>query len=72
MRIFFNRKEEKMKRRELEDAMSEADRFLIAGNRLMQAFHIASIEGGPVNTKDMAACRRASLDLTRALADLRR
>ena len=61
-----------MTKRDLETAMDEAERFLSAANRLKQEFHIKHIEGGEVSKKESAACKRASLDLTRALSALRR
>jgi hypothetical protein len=65
-----------MTKRDLETAASEAERFLKTtreirtkwGNHQWEMLPVVSyIEG-----KEVAACKRASLDLTRALADLRR
>ncbi len=61
-----------MTRYDLENAMSEATRFLSRAHKLKQEYHIAHIEGGEVSRMELAACKRASLDLTRALAQLRR
>lgn len=53
----------------LDAAIQEADRFLAAARRLRNASLAAP---GYQHPKESGAARRASLDLTRALADLRR
>ena len=60
-----------MELNKLEDALREATRFVIAGQeaiRRLKADKYANIGGSP----ETATCRRASMDLTRALAKLRR
>ena len=65
--------------KQIADAMREADRFIKAGRIAIARIKkedkhdgnddsIRSLIGG---SKETAACRRASLDLTRALADMR-
>ena len=60
-----------MNKRLLELAMSEATIFLALSQEAYQRLttdKYASISG----SKETAACKRASMDLTRALAELRR
>jgi hypothetical protein len=65
-----------MTKRDLETAASEAERFLKTyreikvkfGNSLWDRMNVDGRIAGPT----IAACKRASLDLTRALAGLRR
>lgn len=66
--------------KQISDAMREADRFIKAG-RLAIARIKKENKHGELDdslrelisgSKETAACRRASLDLTRALADLRK
>ena len=55
----------------LRDARAEARRFVIKADEAIKRLEndkYASIVGSP----ETAACRRASLDLTRALAELRK
>lgn len=53
----------------LQTAVAEAERFLARANDLQDA-QIA--EPGATHPREAGAVRRASMDLTRALADLRR
>ena len=60
----------------LQNAISEAERFLKAC-RVVEILTIVPDHGKPWdavrdNTKESAACKRASLDLTMALAELRK
>jgi hypothetical protein len=59
-----------MNKRTINKAVNEAKRFLEAA-KLVQA---ALVEGNGyvVGTKESGALKRSSLDLTRALADMRR
>lgn len=65
-----------MTKRDLEAAVDEAERFLKTareirvkfGNHLWGVMNVDASISGPV----VAACKRASLDLTRALSQLRR
>lgn len=57
-----------MTREKLERALSETHRFMEAAR---QVINVGAF-GSYVGTKETGALRRASLDLTRALADLRR
>ncbi len=65
-----------MKRAALHHAVEEADRFKHAAMKVLAAdaedHRPGTDVGYTVSTRLTAACRRASLDLTRALADLRR
>lgn len=54
----------------LDKAIAEARRFIKAAEAARPAFKEREWGGG--GTKESAAARRASMDLTRALADLRR
>jgi hypothetical protein len=63
-----------MRKAELEIAMTEAKRFLARAEMLLTAA-VKHNELGPwfvSEPKEQGAVRRSSLDLTRALADLRR
>lgn len=53
----------------IEIAVAEAERFIAAAKRLEEA---EKTNGRGVNPKENGALRRASMDLTRALADMRR
>ena len=54
----------------ISEAIEEAERFLIRARRAREWMGKARyVEMGG---RETAACRRASMDLTRALADLRR
>lgn len=57
-----------MLREDIETAVSEAKRFIKRANELKL------VEDGPYsyNPRESGALRRASMDLTRALADMRR
>lgn len=55
-----------MRRDRVNKAIEEAERFIAAAKNVKLNMEYDS--GG----KESAACRRASMDLTRALADLRR
>jgi hypothetical protein len=65
-----------MTKRDLEAAVDEAERFLKTareirvkfGNNSWGVMNVDALISGP----SVAACKRASLDLTRALAQLRR
>ncbi len=58
-----------MNEKTLATAIAEAKRFLKAANAAQDG--IKSVYAW-VGTKESGACKRASMDLTRALADLRR
>ena len=62
-----------MDEKKLSAAISEAARFIQVANRLI-ARNTEDKQSGYVfcTTREGGACRRASLDLTMALADLRR
>lgn len=58
----------------LDAAIAEADRFLAAARRLRKRECPTGVPGDSPfiwGSKDSGACRRASMDLTRSLADLR-
>ncbi len=61
-----------MTNKQLDAAIAEAKRFLKAANALKErrAIDTALYEFSPC--REGGACRRASMDLTRALTDLRR
>jgi hypothetical protein len=62
-----------VRRETLEAAIAEAERFLCCAQRLRDAVEPNDCEFGYWNTPRMSgAVRRASRDLTRALADMRR
>lgn len=67
-----------MDRDKLESAILEAHRFIIRAQETQQGFEFhkfSKIEGGfwkHNDTRKTAATKRASMDLTRALADLRK
>jgi hypothetical protein len=64
-----------MKLDKLETAIDEAERFLKKAHvayRMFTAVENSPSYGHLEYTKETAACTRASMDLTRALADLRR
>ena len=52
----------------IERALAEASRFEAAARRALKALEKPYCCG----SRDVAACRRASMDLARALADVRR
>ena len=54
----------------IEAAIKESERFILTA-RVALARLEAEAKNYP-STKETAACRRASLDLTRALADMRK
>jgi hypothetical protein len=54
----------------LETAIQEAERFLIFAERALDRLN--SDKYAQFGTKETAAARRASMDLTRALAQLRK
>jgi hypothetical protein len=57
-------------------AVKEAERFIAAAKAALRSRHTYTIEGhGEFKSwkpRDTGAARRASMDLTRALADMRR
>lgn len=54
-------------------AMAEATRFLLRASKALKRAKLeAKEEYGAATTKEMAATRRASMDLTRALAEMRK
>ena len=60
-----------MNKETIEDAREEARRFIKYANQALNRLEhdtMARISG----SRETAACRRASMDLTRALADMRR
>ncbi|GDX74728.1 hypothetical protein LBMAG40_13850 [Cyanobium sp.] len=57
-----------MNARTLQAAINKAERFLDLARELQAHFHSGYFNG----SKTSGATRRASMDLTRALADLRR
>jgi hypothetical protein len=59
--------------RTLDAAIAEAERFLAAARRLRERELSRGRDDGRLiwASKESGACRRASMDLTRALADLR-
>ena len=62
---------------QIKHALAEARRFIeaagVARNRITASFPSPKAWAyGSVSSPETAACRRASMDLTRALADLRR
>ena len=59
-----------MNTRTLQQAISEAKRFLHLARELRD--QLKGSQGFVTGTRVSGACRRASLDLTRALADMRR
>ena len=59
-----------MNTRTLQQAISEAERFLDLARDLRD--QLEGSQGFVTGTRVSGACRRASLDLTRALADMRR
>lgn len=64
--------------RKINKGITEAERFIKAANQAISRIseeypHQSSPDFAPVcGLRETAACRRASLDLTRALADLRK
>lgn len=65
------------KEERLLEALDEARRFLRAGQRALARVRVEEKEaaagrGRCYGMKEMAAAKRASMDLTRALAELRR
>ncbi len=60
-----------MKACDIETAMDEAERFVDRARKAL-AEHAGDAFGLAAGSKATGALRRASLDLTRALADLRR
>jgi hypothetical protein len=62
-----------MAERTLDAAIAEAERFLVAARRLQEREISRGRDDGRLiwHSKESGACRRACLDLTRALADLR-
>jgi len=61
-----------MTRTKLKHAIAEAERFLKRAKELEKEGFLSFIETRYVQSKYTAATKRASMDLTRALADLRR
>lgn len=61
-----------MKQQKLEDAIAEAQRFIVAAEALIERRKEDEWLSDWRGCRESGACRRASLDLTRALADLRR
>ena len=66
-----------MDKKTLDRAVGEARRFLAAADALQKAESkpptvVGTYTYPPLVGRERAACRRASMDLTRALADLRR
>ena len=59
-----------MNTRTLQAAISEAERFLDLARELQD--QLKESRGFVTGTRTSGSCRRASLDLTRALADMRR
>lgn len=57
-----------MKKTDVFKAISEAERFIKAAELAIKHEEVGSAYGG----KYSAACKRASLDLTRALAEMRK
>lgn len=53
-------------------AIREANRFILAAETLAKELEESGKSYVLTGTRKSGACRRASLDLTRALADLRR
>ena len=64
--------EGEMEREVLNEAVKEAKRFLRVANRMISIEDWEAHHGDIYASKYSAAVRRASMDLTRALADLRR
>lgn len=60
-----------MRTERLNDAIAEAERFLDRAKTLQRERQSGDFYEF-IGTRNSGACRRASLDLTRALADLRR
>ena len=63
-----------MEIKKIEDAMVEANRFLVSADQAKKTIEAIKREHSkfyPVVSKDVASCKRASLDLTRALAKMR-
>lgn len=62
-----------MQHDKIKAAIMEATRFISKATEFLKAEEITSkSEWGGCNPKQSGAARRASLDLTRALADMRR
>lgn len=57
---------------EIRNAMSEAERFLDRAKDALNASICRYNPNGIMPSKESGALRRASMDLTRALADMRR
>jgi len=60
-----------MTKRDLETAVAEAARFLSRAKDVKETWE-PSIHGVYPASQESAACKRASLDLTRALSQLRK
>ena len=65
-----------MKVESLDNAIAEARRFLMAAQKV-KVVTAGNVAGKPFvrvkeNTKESAACKRASLDLTQSLVELRK
>lgn len=62
-----------MQRDKVKAAIMEATRFISKANKLVKAME-SDIEGGypRLHPKESGACRRASMDLSRSLSDMRR
>lgn len=58
-----------MKTDDIETAISEAKRFIVRAERALNDLN--TVEYAWNGTPATAACKRASMDLTRALADMR-
>lgn len=58
-----------MKTDDIETAISEARRFIVRAERALNDLN--AVEYAWNGTPATAACKRASMDLTRALADMR-
>ena len=65
-----------MKTEEIKKAVKEAKRFIEAAERCIEArkqtYKSGDYEFNVATPKESGACRRASLDLTRQLAEMRR
>lgn len=60
---------------EIENCVEVAQRFVmsaIKAKQAIKAIHKEHSEFYPISSKDVASCKRASFDLTRALAELRK
>ncbi len=64
-----------MRIEEIDNCLIEAERFVkaaIKAKRAIETMHKENSEWYSEASKDVASCKRASLDLTRALSEIRK